>query len=144
MMTRAERLLPREAYDALEHKCTLHFNCGQPEDKEINDKGADIRVRITVTGSQDMTVCQDNTALDQTNGTSSETAAIPNVRRSPVFPLRRRGEPIVIYNNKIMCGICNEKIVRDEDRGHVISDGCNCNFDYYYKCLLRMQNENVL
>jgi hypothetical protein len=66
-------------------------------------------VRATATGTQDTTVCQENTQLDQTNGTSSETAAIPNVWCSPIIPLGRRSEPVVIDNNNIMCGICNEK-----------------------------------
>ncbi len=88
MMTRAERMLPIEAYDALEHKHTLRFNQGEPEDKETNDKGVDIRVRATATGTQDMTVHQENNQLDQTNCTSSETAAIPNVRRSPNISLQ--------------------------------------------------------
>ncbi len=140
-MTRAECMLPREAYYALERKRTLCFNCGQPEDKETNDKGVDMRIGVTVTGTQDTTIRQDNTQLDQTNGTSSETTAIPNVKRSPIIPLRRRGKPIVIDNNKIMRSICNENIVHDEDRGHVISDGFKCNIGYHYKCLIRMQNE---
>jgi hypothetical protein len=130
-------MLPREAYDALECKHTVHFNLGQPEDNEIDDKSVDIRVRVTATGTQDTTVRQENTQLNQTNSTSSETASIPNVRRSPGIPLHRRGEPIVIDDNNIMCGICNKNIVRDKDRGHVISDGCKCNFDYHYECLLR-------
>jgi hypothetical protein len=123
MMTREECILPREVYDALECKRTLHLNPGQPEDEETNDEGVDIRVRVSVTGTQDTTVSQENTTLEQTNGTSSETTAIPNVRHSPVIPLGRRGEPIVIDDNKIMCSICNKIIVPDEDRGLVVSDG---------------------
>ncbi len=80
----------------------------------------DIKVSVTVTGTQDMTVLQEITQLNQTNITSSETSAIPNVRHSPIIPLCRRGEPIIIDNNDITCGICNENIVCDKDRGHVI------------------------
>jgi hypothetical protein len=72
MMTREESLLPREAYDALEHKHTLRFNQGQPEDEETDDKDVDITVRTTATGTQDTTVPQENTQLDKTNRTSSE------------------------------------------------------------------------
>jgi hypothetical protein len=36
-----------------------------------------------------------------------------------------------------------KNIVRDEDRGHIISDGFKCNFDYHYECLLTMQNRYV-
>jgi hypothetical protein len=137
VMTREESMLWREAYDFLEHKCALHFNRGPPEDKETDDKDVDITVRTTAIGTQDTTVRQENTQLGQTNGTSSETTAIPNgIRCSPVIILRGRGEPIIIDNNNITCSICNEKIVRDKDRGHVISDGCKCNLDYHYKCLL--------
>jgi hypothetical protein len=144
MMTRAECMLPREAYDALECKPTLHLYQRQPEDKETDDEGVDIRVRVTATRTQDTTVHQENTQLNQTNGTSSETTAVPNVRRSLIISLLRRGEPIVIDDNKIMCGICNKNIVLDKDWGHVISNGCKCNFDYHYEYLMRMQNENVL
>ncbi len=131
-------MLPREAYDVLECQCTLCFNHGQSEDKETNDKGVDISITVPATGTHDTTVCQANTTLAQTNGTTSETIAITNVRCSPVIPLHRRGEPIVIDDNKIVWGICNENIARGEDGGHVISDGCKCNFDYHYRCLLRM------
>ncbi len=78
LMTGAECMLPREAYDALEWKRTVHCNQGQPEDKATNDEAVDIKVRVTVTGTQDTTVHQENTQLDQTNGTSSETSAILN------------------------------------------------------------------
>ncbi len=72
MMTREEIMLPREAYDALERKRTLHFNPGQPEDEETDDKDVNIMVRTIATGSQDTTVRQENTQLDETNHTSSE------------------------------------------------------------------------
>ena len=49
MMTREESMLSREAYDALERKCTLRFNPGQPEDEETDDKDVDIMVRTTAT-----------------------------------------------------------------------------------------------
>ncbi len=65
-------MLPREAYDALERKRTLRFNQGQPEDEETDDKDVDIMVRTAATGTQDTTVCQENTQLDKTNRTSSE------------------------------------------------------------------------
>ncbi len=65
MMTREESMLPREACDALEHKRTLRFNQGQPEDEETDDKDVDIMVRTTITGTQDTTVCQENTQLDK-------------------------------------------------------------------------------
>jgi hypothetical protein len=78
LMTGAECMLPRGAYDALERKRTVRFNQGQPEDKGTNDKGVDIRVWVTKTGTQDTTVHQESTQLDQTNGNSSETLAIPN------------------------------------------------------------------
>ncbi len=52
MMTREESMLPKEAYDALEVKRTLHFNQGQPEDEETDDKDVDITVRTTATGTQ--------------------------------------------------------------------------------------------
>jgi hypothetical protein len=90
MMTKEESLLSRKAYGAIERKRTLHFNQGQPEDKETDDKDMDIMVRTTATGTQDTTVCQENTQLDKTNRTSSETTAIPNVRHSPIIPLGRR------------------------------------------------------
>jgi hypothetical protein len=61
MMTREERMVLREAYDALERKHTLRLNQGQPEDEETNDKGVDITVRTTATGNQDTTVRQENT-----------------------------------------------------------------------------------
>jgi hypothetical protein len=35
-------MLPRETYDALERKHTLHFNQGQPEDEVTDDKDVDI------------------------------------------------------------------------------------------------------
>ena len=82
MMTREESLLLREAYDALKCKHTLCFNQGQPEDEETDDKDVDITVRTTATGTQDTTVRQENTQLNKTNRTSSETAPIPNVRHS--------------------------------------------------------------
>jgi hypothetical protein len=56
-------MLPREAYDAFECKCTDHCNQGQPEDKITDDEGVDIRVRVTATGTQDKTVYQENTQL---------------------------------------------------------------------------------
>ncbi len=140
MMTREESMLPREAYDALERKRTLHCNQGQPEDEEKDDKDVDIMVRTTATGTQDTTVHQEITQLDKTNCTSSETAPIPNVRHSPVIPLDRRSEPIVINDNNIICGICNNNIVRDIDMGHIISDGCKYNLNYHYNCLLTMRN----
>jgi hypothetical protein len=143
MMTREEGMLPREAYDALERKCTLHFNRGRPEDEETNDTGVDIMVRTTATGTQDTTVRQENTQLDQTNCTYREATVILNVRHSSVIPLGRRSEPIIINDNDIMCSICNKNIVRDIDRGHVISDGCRWNFDYHYNCLLTMRNRFV-
>jgi hypothetical protein len=67
MMTKQESMLPREAYDALKCKRTLRFNQGQPEDKETNDKSVDTMVRTTATGTQDTTVHQENTHLEQTN-----------------------------------------------------------------------------
>ncbi len=136
-------MLPREAYDAFERKHTLHFNKGQPEDKETDDKGVDIMVRTTATGTQDTTVHEENTQLDQTNCTSSKTTAIPNVRHSPVIPLGRRSEPIVINENGILCSICNNNIVHDIDRGHISSDGCRCNLDCHQECLLTMRNGYV-
>ncbi len=72
VMTRKESMLPIEAYDALECKRTLHFNQGQPEDEETDDKDVDITVRTTATGTQDTTVRQENIQLDKTNRTSSE------------------------------------------------------------------------
>ncbi len=95
-------MLPREAYDALECKRTLRFKRGQPEDEETDDEDVDITVRTTATGTYDTTVRQENTQLDETNRTSSETAPIPNVRHSPVIPLGRRSEPIVIDDNDII------------------------------------------
>jgi hypothetical protein len=136
-------MLPREAYDALEHKRTLCFNQGQPEDEEIDDKDVDIMVRTTATETQDTTVCQQNTQLDKTNRTSSETAPIPNVRHSPIIPLGWRYKPIVINDNNIICGICNNNIVHDIDMGHIISDGCEYNLNYHYNCLLTMRNRYV-
>ncbi len=65
-------MLPREAYDALESKRTLHFNQGQPEDEETDDKDVDIQVGTTATETQDTTVHQENTQLDKTNLTSSQ------------------------------------------------------------------------
>ncbi len=109
-------MLQREAYDALERKRTLHFNQLQPEDEEKDDKDVDIMVRTTATGIQDTTVHQDNTQLDKTNHTSSETPPIPNVRHSPVISLGRRSEPIVINDNNIICNICDNNIVRDIDK----------------------------
>jgi hypothetical protein len=103
----------------------------------------DITVRTTATGTQDTTICQQNNQLDKTNCTSSEPAPIPNVRHSPVIPLGRRSEPIVIDDNDIICGICNNNIVRDIDMGHIISDGCKCNLNYHYNCLLTMWSRNV-
>ncbi len=136
-------MLPREAYDALECKRTLHFNLGQPEDEETDDKDVDIMVRTTATGTQDTTVRQENTQLNKTNRTIGESALIPNVMHSLVIPLGRRIEPIVINNNNIICGICNNKIVRDIDMGHIILDGCKCNLNYHYNCLLTMWNRYV-
>ncbi len=133
-------MLPRDAYDALECKCTLRFNQGQPEDEETEDKDVDIMVRTTVTGTQDTTVHQENTQLKETNLTSSETAPIPNVRNSPLIPLGRRNEPIAINDNNIICGICIDNIVRDMDMGHIISDDCKCNLNYHYNCLLTIRN----
>jgi hypothetical protein len=72
MMIREESVLLREAYDALEHKRTLRFNQGQPEDEETDDDDVEIIVRITATGTQDTTVCQENTQLDKTIHASSE------------------------------------------------------------------------
>jgi hypothetical protein len=143
MMTGDESMLPREAYDTLECKCTLHFNQGQPEDEETDDKHLDIMVRTTATGTQDTTVRQENTQLDKTNRSSSETAPIPNVRHSPINPLGRRCELIVINDHDIICGICNNNIIPDIDMGHIISDGCECNLNYHYNCLLTMQNRYV-
>ncbi len=116
-------MLSREAYDALEHKRTLRFHQGQPENKEIHDKDVVIMVRTTASGTQDTTVRQENTQLDKTNRTSSETTPIPNVRHSPIIPLGRRSEPIVINDNNIICSICNNKIAHDIDMGHIILDG---------------------
>jgi hypothetical protein len=62
---------------------------------------------------------------------------------SPIIPLGRRSEPIVIDDNDIICGICNNNIVRDKDMGHIISDGCKCNLNYHYNCLLTMWNRYV-
>jgi hypothetical protein len=140
MMTREESVLPREAYDALECKRTLHFNQGQPEDEETDDNDVDIMVWTTATGTQDTTERQENTQLDETNHTSSKTAPIPNVRHSPFIPLGRRKKPIVINDNDIICGICNNNIVHDIDMGHIISDVCRCNLNYHYNCLLTMRN----
>jgi hypothetical protein len=136
-------MLPRERYDALERKRTLCFNRGQPEDEETDDKDVDIMVKTTATGTQDTKVCQENTQLDKSNHTSSETTPIPNVRHSPVIPLGRRSEPIVINDNDIICGICNNNIVCDIDMGHIISDCCKCNLNYHYSCLLTMRNRYV-
>ncbi len=72
MMTREESMLPREAYDALECKRTLHFNQEQPEDEKTDVKDVNIMVRTTATGTQDTTVRQENTQLDKTYCTSSE------------------------------------------------------------------------
>jgi hypothetical protein len=140
MMNREESMLPREAYDALERKRTLRFNQGQPEDEEINDKDVDIMVRTTATGTQDTTVHQENTQLDKTNHTSSENAPIPKVRHPPTITFSRRRGPIVIDDNNIICSICNNNIVCDIDMGHIISDGCECNLNYHYNCLLTMWN----
>jgi hypothetical protein len=129
--------------DALECKHTLRFKQGQPEDEETDDKDVDITVRTTATGTQDTTVHQENTQLDKTNHTSSETAPIPNVRRSPIIPLGRRCESIVIDDNNIICSICNNNIVRDIDMGPIISDGCECNLNHHYNCLLTMRNRYV-
>jgi hypothetical protein len=137
-------MLPREAYDALERKHTLHFNQGQPEDEETNDKDVDIMVRTTATGTQDTTVRQENTQLVKTNRTVSETAPIPNVRHSPVSSLGRKSEPIVINDNNIICGICNNYIVCDIYMGHIISDCCKCNLKYHYNCLLTMRNRSMI
>ncbi len=49
MMTREESMIPREAYDTLERKCTLRFDQGQPENEETDDKDVDITVRTTAT-----------------------------------------------------------------------------------------------
>ncbi len=136
-------MLPREAYDALECKHTLRFNQGQPEDKETDDKDVDIMVRTTATGTQDTTGHQENTQLDETNRTSSETAAIPNIRHSLVIPLGRRSEHILINDNDIICSICNKNIVHNKDMGHMISDGCKYNLRYRYNCLLTMRNRYV-
>ncbi len=143
MMTREESMLPRELYDALEHKHTLHLNQGQPEDEKTNEKDVYIMVRTTAPGTQDTTVRQENTQLDKTNRTFSETAPIPNVRHSPGIPLGRRSEPIVINDNDIICGICNNNIVRNIDMGQIFSDGCKCNLSYHYNCLLTMRNRYV-
>ncbi len=136
-------MLPREAYDVLERKRTLPFNQGQSEDEETDDKDVDITVRTTATGTQDTTIRQENTQLDETNCTSSKSAPIPNVRHSSIIPLGRRSEPIVIKDNNIICGICNNNIVRDIDMGHIISDGCKCNLNYHYNFLLTMRNRYV-
>ncbi len=103
----------------------------------------DITFWTTATGTQDTTVRQENTQLNKTNRTSSETAPIPNVRHSPAITLGRRSEPIVIDDNDIICGICNNNIVHDIDMGHIISDGCKCNLNYHYNCLLTMRNRYV-
>ncbi len=58
---REESMLPREAYDALEWKCTLCFNQGQPEDEDTDDEDVDITIRTTATGTQDTTSRQENT-----------------------------------------------------------------------------------
>ncbi len=143
MMTREESMLPREAYNALERMRTLRFNQEQPEDEETDDKDVVITVRTTAIVTQDTTVCQENTQLDKINCTSNETAPIPNVKHSPVIPLGRRSEPIGIDDNNIICGICSNNIVHDIDMGHIISDGCKCNLNYHYNCLLTMQNRYV-
>ncbi len=106
MMTGEENMLLREAYNALECKRTLCFNQGQPEDEETGDKDVNIMVRTTATGTQDTTVRQENTQLDKTYCTSSETTPIPNVRHSIVIPLGRRSEPIGINDIDIIFGIC--------------------------------------
>ncbi len=100
-------------------------------------------VRTAATGTQDTTVHQEYTQLDKTNRTSSETAPIPNVRRSPIIPLGRRREPIVINDSNIICSIYNNNIVSDIDMGHIISDGCKCNLNHHYNCLLTMRNRYV-
>ncbi len=112
-MTREESMLPREAYDALECKRTLRFNRGQSPDEETDDKDVNIMVRTTATETQNTTVRQENTQLDKTNRTSSETTPIANIRHSPVIPLGSRSEPILINDNTIICNICNNNIIRD-------------------------------
>jgi hypothetical protein len=99
--------------------------------------------RTTATGIQDTTVCQENTQLDKTIHTSSEIVPIPNVRQSLIIPLGRRSKPIVIDNYDIICGICNNNIIRDIDMGHIISDGCKFNLIYHYNCLLTIPNKYV-
>ncbi len=64
MMTMEESMLPREAYDALECKCTLCCNQGQPEDEDTDDKDVNITVRTTATGTQDTTSRQENTRAE--------------------------------------------------------------------------------
>ncbi len=83
LMTGAKRMVPREAYDALERKHTVHCNQGQPEDEDTDDKVMDTTVRVTATGSQDMTLILRNAQLDQTNCTFSKTSAIPNATATP-------------------------------------------------------------
>jgi hypothetical protein len=143
MLTKEERMHSREAYDALERKRTLCVNQGQPKDEDTDDKDVDIMVRTTATEAQDSTVRQENTQLDETNRTSSETAPIPHLRHSPVVTLGRRSDPIVIDDTDIICSICNNNIVRDIDMGQIISAGCKCNLNYNYNCLLTLRNRYV-
>ncbi len=49
--------------------------------KDAEDKCANRMVRVTVAGTQDMTA--ECTQLDQTNGISNETLAIPNATATP-------------------------------------------------------------
>ncbi len=64
MMTREESILPREAYDAFERKCTLRLNQEQPEDEDTDDKDVDITIRTTATRTQDTASCQKNTRAE--------------------------------------------------------------------------------
>ncbi len=109
-------MLPREAYDALERKCTLRFNRGQPEDEESDDKDVDIMVRTTATGTQDTIVRQENTQLDETNHASSERLrGSLEGRRQPRMMTREESMlPREAYNGLvfILCGTLHPKSCR--------------------------------
>jgi hypothetical protein len=65
----------------MRRKCTVNCNWGKHMNKDAEDKCTNRMVRVTATGTQDTTV--EYTQLDQTNGISNETLAIPNATATP-------------------------------------------------------------
>jgi hypothetical protein len=69
------------AFHETQAKWSEHMN------KDAEDECANRTVRFTGTGTQDTTV--EYTQLDQTNGISNETLAIPNATATPTQSLER-------------------------------------------------------